>query len=74
MPLLSWRQMTTKATPSASSTIKLEPSWKAILEDVFATAYMQELKQFLKAEKAAGKLIYPRGSLIFNAMNSTPFD
>ena len=66
--------MTTNATPASSSTIKLEPSWKAVLENVFATPNMQALKQFLVAEKAAGKIIYPRGSLMFNAMNSTPFD
>lgn len=66
--------MTSEATPSPSSTIKLEPTWKAVLEDVFATPNMQALKKFLTAEKAAGKIIHPRGSLIFNAMNSTPFD
>ena len=66
--------MTTDTPPPSTSTIKLEPTWKAVLEDVFATSYMQELKKFLTAEKAAGKVIYPRGSLIFNAMNSTPFD
>lgn len=66
--------MTTEATPSSTSTIKLEPTWKAVLEDVFTTPNMQALKKFLMAEKAAGKIIYPRGSLIFNAMNSTPFD
>ncbi|EKU96321.1 Uracil-DNA glycosylase [Leptolyngbya sp. PCC 7375] len=66
--------MTIEASSSSNSTIKLEASWKAVLEDVFATPYMQELKKFLKAEKAAGKIIYPRGSLMFNAMDSTPFD
>ena len=66
--------MATDNTPPASSNIKLEPSWKAVLEDAFAMPYMQALKQFLKTEKAAGKVIYPPGSLIFNAMNSTPFD
>ncbi|MEM6520745.1 MAG: uracil-DNA glycosylase [Cyanobacteria bacterium P01_D01_bin.71] len=66
--------MTTDSTPSPSSTIQLEPTWKAVLENTFATPYMQLLKEFLKAEKAAGKIIYPRGSLMFNAMNSTPFD
>ncbi len=66
--------MTAEATPAPSSSIKLEPSWKAVLADVFATPNMQGLKKFLTAEKAAGKIIYPRGSLIFNAMNSTPFD
>jgi len=49
--------MTTEATPPSSSAIKLESSWKAILEDEFAKPHMQTLKQFLKAEKAAGKLI-----------------
>ena len=66
--------MTIESTPSPTSTIKLEPSWKAVLEDVFATPNMQALKKFLQAEKAAEKIIYPRGSLIFNALNSTPFD
>ena len=29
---------------------------------------------FLKTEKAAGKIIYPPGPLIFNAFDQTPFD
>ncbi|NEO86804.1 MAG: uracil-DNA glycosylase [Spirulina sp. SIO3F2] len=66
--------MTTESTSISSNTIKLEPSWKAVLEVAFATPQMHALKQFLLAEKAAGKVIYPRGSLIFNAMNSTLFD
>lgn len=68
--------MTTEAsTPTINSnTIKLEASWKAVLADVFTTPHMAALKAFLQTEKAAGKVIYPRGSLIFNAMNSTPFD
>ena len=61
-------------TAITSDTIKLEPSWKAVLANVFATPSMAALKAFLQTEKAAGKVIYPRGSLIFNAMNSTPFD
>ena len=66
--------MTTESKPSPTNTIQLESTWKAVLEDVFTTPTMQALKQFLIAEKAAGKVIYPRGGLIFNAMNSTPFD
>ncbi|MEM6503261.1 MAG: uracil-DNA glycosylase [Cyanobacteria bacterium P01_C01_bin.89] len=66
--------MTANITPPSGDTIKLEPSWKGVLEAVFATPNMMALKTFLKNEKAAGKTIYPRGSLIFNAMNSTPFD
>ncbi len=54
--------------------IKLEPSWKAALHDEFQQPYMQQLKDFLRREKAAGKVIYPPGPLIFNALNSTPLD
>ncbi len=54
--------------------IKLEPSWKAVLEDEFAKSYMQSLRQFLSREKASGKIIYPDGSEYFRAMNLTPFD
>jgi uracil-DNA glycosylase len=54
--------------------IKLEPSWKIHLEDEFATEYMKNLSQFLRAEKAAGKKIYPQGREIFRAFSLTPFD
>lgn len=57
-----------------SEQIKLEPSWKAALLDEFQKPYMQSLGDFLRAEKAAGKVIYPPGGLIFNALNSTPLD
>ncbi|MEO1744537.1 MAG: uracil-DNA glycosylase [Cyanobacteria bacterium J06629_9] len=67
--------LSTPSNPATdSSAIKLEPTWKAALKDIFATSTMAELKRFLKAEKAAGKVIYPRGSLIFNALDSTPLD
>ncbi|HPN18823.1 MAG TPA: uracil-DNA glycosylase, partial [Chitinophagales bacterium] len=36
--------------------------------------YFKELRHFLATEKQSGKTIYPPGSLIFNAFNSTPFD
>lgn len=54
--------------------IKLEPGWKEALRDEFAKPYMQELRAFLLREKAAGKVIYPPGPLIFNALNSTPLE
>ncbi|MBE9032226.1 uracil-DNA glycosylase [filamentous cyanobacterium LEGE 11480] len=66
--------MTTENTASPSSTIQLEATWKAVLLEVFATSNMQALKKFLTAEKADGKIIYPSGPLMFNAMNSTPFN
>lgn len=52
--------------------IKLEQSWKAALLEEFKQPYMQAISDFLRAEKAAGKQIYPPGSLIFNALDSTP--
>lgn len=54
--------------------IKLEASWKEALRDEFDKPYMQELSEFLRREKAAGKVIYPPGPLIFNALNTTPLE
>ncbi len=54
--------------------LKLEASWKQRVGAVFETPQMQELSMFLRAEKAAGKLIYPPGSQIFAALDSTPFE
>nr|WP_319526751.1 uracil-DNA glycosylase [Pseudomonas laurentiana] len=54
--------------------IKLEPSWKQALRSEFDQPYMQELRDFLRQEHAAGKEIYPPGPMIFNALNSTPLD
>ncbi|MDG6779138.1 uracil-DNA glycosylase [Thiomicrorhabdus sp. zzn3] len=56
------------------STIKLSPSWLKVVGAEFDKPYMQELKAFLQAEKAAGKHILPKGSQWFNALNSTPFE
>jgi uracil-DNA glycosylase len=61
-------------TEPDGSKIKLEDSWKMRLKDEFDQAYMKELRQFLITEKRNGKTIYPAGDLIFNALNSTPFD
>jgi len=54
-------------------TIKLDPTWKARLEDEFSKPYMATLRQFLIERKKAGATIYPPGSRIFNALDSTPF-
>ena len=59
---------------SADDRIKLEPGWKEALREEFDKPYMKELSEFLRTEKAAGKVIYPPGPLIFNALNSTPLD
>jgi uracil-DNA glycosylase len=54
--------------------IQLEPCWKSRLEKEFSQPYMRRLREFLLARNQAGATIYPPGKLIFNALNSTPFD
>jgi len=54
--------------------IQLDESWLAELGSEFDQAYMQNLRAFLKKEKAAHKQIYPPGKLIFNALNTTPLE
>ena len=54
--------------------VLIEVSWKEKLANEFAAEYMANLSQFLRDEKAAGKLIYPAGTDIFTAFNLTPFD
>lgn len=56
------------------SEVKIEASWKAVLEQEFDQSYFQAIASFLRDEMKAGKTIYPPGPLIFNAFNSTPFD
>jgi uracil-DNA glycosylase len=53
--------------------VKIEASWKEVLKNEFTKPYFQQVVTFLKTEKAAGKIIYPPGPLIFNAFNQTPF-
>ncbi|WP_291370244.1 MULTISPECIES: uracil-DNA glycosylase [unclassified Acinetobacter] len=54
--------------------IQLEASWKSALSEFLLSAKMDDLKQFLVTEKNADKVIYPPNSLIFNALNTTPFN
>jgi len=53
--------------------VKIETSWKEALQEEFCKPYFQQIVEFLKVEKTQGKIIYPPGSLIFNAFNTTPF-
>ena len=57
-----------------SDSIKLHESWKAPLTEQFASPAMQVLRSFLVAEKAAGKRIFPPGSLWFRALDLTPLN
>ena len=54
--------------------VQIEESWKQVLAPEFEKEYFAKIKEFIVAEKAKGKTIYPPGSLIFNAFNTTPFD
>ncbi len=58
----------------AASRVKLEPSWQAMLADEFEAPYMRELSEYLRAEKRAGKRIYPPGREMFAALDLTPVD
>ncbi|MEP6626547.1 MAG: uracil-DNA glycosylase [Ginsengibacter sp.] len=53
--------------------IQIEDSWKEVLREEFEKTYFQHIITFLKAEKSAGKIIYPPGPLFFNAFDKTPF-
>lgn len=54
--------------------VKLHASWLAKLGPEFDKPYMTALKTFLAAERAAGKVIYPRPAEWFHALDATPLD
>lgn len=54
--------------------VKIEQSWKAILQDEFRKDYFQQITDWIKTERQSGKTIYPAGQHIFNAFEQTPFD
>jgi len=58
---------------SETISIQIEESWKEVLQDEFQKPYFPLIKQFIVAQKAKGKTVYPPGPLIFNAFNLTPF-
>ena len=49
--------------------VQLRDSWKRRIGTEFEQEYMLSLREFLIQEKQAGKIIYPEGQNIFNAMN-----
>jgi uracil-DNA glycosylase len=51
---------------------QLEDSWKPFLEEEFSKPYMENLLEFLKKEKKAGKTIYPAEENILEAFRLTP--
>ena len=75
----SKNEMSENATPvhevkMPTHEVRMQESWKRELIDQFSMPYMQKLREFLKEEQAAGKVIYPRPNDIFSAFEHTPFD
>lgn len=54
--------------------VQIAESWKGLLADEFNQLYFQGIVDFLKAERAAGKTIYPSGPQIFAAFAHTPVE
>ena len=61
-------------TEAARPQPKLDPSWAVPLTEMFASPVMADLRQFLIAEKASGKRIFPKGGEYFHALDLTPLD
>ena len=55
-----------------SRAIQLRAEWLQLLESEFSADYMKHLGEFLRAEKALGKEIYPPGGEFFAALEATP--
>ena len=53
--------------------VKIEPSWKALLQEEFEKPYFSELIQFVRTEYQQSR-IYPPGKLIFNAFEHCPVE
>jgi uracil-DNA glycosylase len=66
----SWQ----KQRMSQAAPIKLDQNWLDVIGGEFDQPYMKNLKKFLLQEKTAGRVIYPKGADIFNALNITPFE
>ena len=54
--------------------VKIESSWKKVLTPLFEKPYFSQITNHLKTEKELNRTIYPKGNLIFNAFNQTPFN
>lgn len=53
--------------------VKIDASWRTVLQDQFDSPYFAELARFVRAAYAQG-VVYPPGRFIFEAFNRTPFD
>jgi uracil-DNA glycosylase len=53
--------------------VKIEPSWKNVLQKEFGEEYFSKLVEFVKSEYQK-KTVYPSAKFIFNAFELTPFN
>src|SRR3989344_5840805 len=58
---------------NASIMIKIEPGWKAALEDEFDKEYFTKLSGFVRGEYSHA-IVYPPPKNIFRAFDLCPFD
>jgi uracil-DNA glycosylase len=54
--------------------VKIEASWKEVLNTVFKSTYFLQTAAHIETELATGAKIFPAGNAIFNAFNQTPFN
>ncbi|MFT5610398.1 MAG: uracil-DNA glycosylase [Arenicella sp.] len=54
--------------------IDLHPQWRNHLDVEFELEYMYQLSEFLRIEKAQGRVFYPSVQNIFAALNATPLN
>jgi len=53
--------------------VKIEASWKSVLQDEFEKPYFAQLTNFVRDEYKTKK-IFPPGNMIFSAFDHCPFD
>ncbi len=53
--------------------VKIEPSWKKVLEDEFEKPYFKSLTEFVRGEYLSAK-VFPPPKFIFHAFELCPFD
>lgn len=53
--------------------VQMEEGWKEVLKEEFEKEYFHEIASNLRRMKAEGHVIFPPGTLIFNAFNLSPW-
>lgn len=54
--------------------VKIDSSWKEVLNKEFCSAWFDELASFVRDEYASERTIYPLAKNIFKAFDTTPFE